>query len=77
LGELYQLVYKLLGSGAEGQIDALLCAEEIGDTGEVGALDIFEEQGRAGGGDDPAVDLGDFEVGGDRGFDADEFAFAL
>lgn len=70
---MYQLVYKLLGSGAEGPIDALLCAEEIGDTGEVGALDIFEEPGRAG----PAVDLGDFEVGGDGGFDADEFAFAL
>ena len=67
----------MLGFGTKGQIDALGGAEEVGDTGELGSFDIGKKQGGARGGDDPAVDFGDFEVGGNRRFDTDEFAFAV
>ena len=76
LGELHELVDELFGAGAEGQVHAFGCAEEVGDAGEVGVFDVGEEQGRSRGGDHAAVDLGDLLVGIDGGVDSDEFIFA-
>ena len=67
---------KLLGAWAEGQIDAFFGAEKISRAGEVSVFDIGEKQGRAPEGDNSAVDLGEFEIGGDGSIDDDELIFA-
>ncbi|OPZ05245.1 MAG: hypothetical protein BWZ08_02539 [candidate division BRC1 bacterium ADurb.BinA292] len=64
------------GPRAEGQVDAAGRAEQIGDDGERAALDLSEEEGGSVGGDDAAVDFGQFLIGIDRGGDLDEFPLA-
>ena len=76
LGQLHELRDKLLRPRAKGQIDAPGRAKEVGDAGKVRAFDASKEQGRAGRGQDAAMDLGDFELRGNRGVHGDELAFA-
>ena len=72
LGEVDQLAQEPPRPRAEGQLHPPRRAEEVGHAREVGALDVAEQQRRAASGDDPAVDLGDLEVGGDRRLHVDD-----
>ena len=76
MGELHELLDKLFRPRAKGQIDAPGRAEEIGDAGKVRAFDMSEEQGRTSGGQDAAMDFGDFEIRRDGSVNGDELAFA-
>ena len=66
---LDQLSQKALRPRSERQVDPAGCPEQVGDRGEVGPFDALEQQRRSARGDDAAVDLGQFEIGVDRGFD--------
>ena len=76
LGEADQLPQEPPRARAESQLHPARRAEEVGHAGEVGAFDVAEHQRRPAGGDDPAVDLGDLEVGGDRRLDVDDLLLA-
>ena len=76
LGNLYELLDELLRAQPKGQVDPSGRAKEIGDTGEIGTLDVGKKQSRPAGSDHAAVDFGDLEIGIDGGFDGDEFPFA-
>ena len=60
--------------GAEGELRPPGGAEEVGGERKAGALDVGEEEGRASGGDHPAVDLGRLQAGVDRHRDLGEIA---
>ncbi len=76
LGEVDEPLDQLQRALAEGELGAARGAEEIGDERKVGAGDVGEEQRRATGGDDPAMDLRGFEMGIDRRRDLDEVVVA-
>ena len=69
-----KLVDKPFRPRTKGQIDALRRTEQVGNAGKIGTLHIAEQQGRATGGDDSSVDLGEFQIGTHRGFDLDDLA---
>ena len=72
LGELDEPPDQTQRPLAECHLGAARRAEQVGDEPEIRALDVGEEERRSAGGDDAAMDLGDFEMGSTGGLDRDE-----
>ena len=62
---------------AKGHFDALARAKQVGGQRKVAPDHVFKEQRRAPGGNHAPVNLGGFEVGADRGLNADEVTLAV
>ena len=71
-----QAADKVQRPAAEGHLQPLVGAEQVGDHREGGILDPGEQQGRTATGDHPAVDLGDLQVGVHRFVDGQQLVVA-
>ena len=74
LGQLHQPPDELQRARAEGELRPARGTEQVGDERKRRTGDVREEQRRAAGGDDPAVDLRRFERGIDGNLDNREVA---